>query len=90
LALPVVPGAVAYFESASDHARPGPLFLRPTVIGGDVLTDDYSVIHDARRIGRSRKAISGDEAPATLTDDGRIAVFSRSTKDRERAVKIGH
>jgi hypothetical protein len=36
--------------------NPGPLFLRPTVIGGDSLADDYSVIHDGRRIGRIRKA----------------------------------
>lgn len=29
-----------------------PLFLRPTVIAGDTLKDDYEVIHEGRSVGR--------------------------------------
>ena len=33
-----------------------PLTLRPTIIGGDKLKDDYSVIHEGRSVGRIRLA----------------------------------
>jgi hypothetical protein len=32
------------------------LFLRPTVIGGDKIKNDFSVIADGRRVGRIREA----------------------------------
>lgn len=34
---------------------PDPLFLRPTVIAGDRLSDDYQVIWDGLRVGRILK-----------------------------------
>jgi hypothetical protein len=44
------------------------LLLRPTVIGGDKLTDDYCVFHDGRRIGRIRLATEREGSQGTVYD----------------------
>lgn len=41
------------------------LFLRPTVIGGDKLENDFGVIHEGRTVGRIRLAT--ERSPAFWT-----------------------